>query len=62
MVVASKDFRDHAARTLRASRKVRAGSERTVLMYVADAYKALAYDQERRRGEPEKSRKRPAKK
>jgi hypothetical protein len=57
----SKGFRNQAARTLRAARKARGGSERDSLLHVAKSYKALAYDEEWLRGEPQKSQKRPRK-
>lgn len=57
----SKRMRDAAAKSLREARTMPKGSYRDIVVSVADSYKHLAYDEERRKGEPERSKKRPSK-
>ena len=58
MSKASKEFRAKAAKSLRASRKMRPGKSRNMMEHVARGYKELARKEEWLGGEPEKSRKR----
>jgi hypothetical protein len=61
MSKASKEFRDKAAKSLRASRKMRRGKSRNMMEHVASGYKELARKEEWIGGEPQRSRKRVAK-
>jgi hypothetical protein len=55
----SKRWRDAAAKSLWEARSVPKGSYREIVLSTADFYKSFAHAEERKKGERERSKKRP---
>jgi hypothetical protein len=51
-------LRDAAAKSLRQARSIPKGSYRDIVVSTAESYKRAAHDDERRQGEPERSKER----